>query len=951
MAPKRATRSTSLPSLKTSAPYKATLKLCIVDVSKRRISRDLIKGSGGVKRIGDDRLPFAAFERGVEWERPGVMAVMPPVELPPLKKVLKAVRDMRIDMDIKEESSMSFRSGPVAFGGTPFYKGGPKLPRRRDKKQLAEVVSKIGTLPTSTGYPPAQSAPKKILQIVEPDSPKSQAPASDSSSNSSSDGESSDSSDSLAEYEGSAAHLEEQRKMAIDSKEKKAADKAKRARMSVAELCFLKPQEEEEEEEVVGEDGDIPFNWSEDELRAVFIKFDTDSDGELQTDELEMILGYMGCSVPEGDTWIKEQCRFATINWEEFVDFIHKFREVDLQRLRKEFDDADTDDSGELDFDELHALLISMGYSATARTTSEALEALGCQNGVVSFRKFEKLREHLRMTEGLSKHEVLDLRELYDRASEASADKRKAKFDSIPVDLAKKEIRAAMGMEGEMPAEDAYRVFQYLAYSVDERTVGKMVEQVDDGNGFISFQELLKLKRLVRDREFQIISTACDKGGSKMLHMDKLDASLNDIGYFVSEDAKLHILNLMGELQTENHLSIDEMVEFLRHYRAIEGFTPDEVKSMKEVFDEQCRQMADKASLEMGDKPSPKAEKEKEAEEPGLDTLRCGRVMRWFGFPRSIQQVQAMVDIIDLDGSGILEFIEFIKLMHRLFRDETSRRRTIFNSLDKGRTGQVLAPKLHTAIVMLNGGGGSRELAEEAAKLAGFSLSAQAAAVSKRDFELFFKHYRTLAVKEIRQNACYSPAEVQHLRNSFNMYDADKSNTVERKELQKLISEYFPEATKSKEAQREVQLAIKRVDVNNDGQLDFLEFLALMRRCDDSRDEADIKLERKVVKECGYDMEEVEGFRTIFTGQANWLGELNLEDLTEILSKVVDLTAEEQMELGSLVREVHPEHRPVARFPQFLKIMKWITDENYGRVNQASARVLRKARKPGGGSK
>lgn len=262
-------------------------------------------------------------------------------------------------------------------------------------------------------------------------------------------------------------------------------------------------------------------------------------------------------------------------------------------------------------------------------------------------------------------------------------------------------------------------------------------------------------------------------------------------------------------------------------------------------------------------------------------------------------------------------------------------------SLDTKRNGNVPVSKLTTAIKMLVGADPNR--VEEAAKKANLSLTDSKATVSRSGFENFFKHYRALGVQEIRENACYSLVEVALLKETFTKYDADRSGTVERRELARIITEYFPEATKSKEAQKEVQLAIKDVDVNHDGMLEFHEFLGLMRRLDDTRDEQDIHNERIVVQELEFESEEVEGYRQIFLAHATLAGDLTLETLTDILSRVVDLSPDDQAELANLVIRVNPDSRQVVRFPHFLRLIKTITEENYGRVNQSTARILRKA--------
>merc|ERR1719443_769563 len=116
-----------------------------------------------------------------------------------------------------------------------------------------------------------------------------------------------------------------------------------------------------------------------------------------------------------------------------------------------------------------------------------------------------------------------------------------------------------------------------------------------------------------------------------------------------------------------------------------------------------------------------------------------------------------------------------------------------------------------------------------------------------------------------------------------------------------------------------------------------------MRKGDDMRDVSDVRLEAEVTKGCNLSVEEVEGFRQIFSSVVNWTGELDLEALKELLLRVVDLSDEAIEELGDIVRKVHPHGREVARFPQFLKLVKTLTETNLLGVNDAAARSVRRA--------
>merc|ERR1719359_77932 len=152
----------------------------------------------------------------------------------------------------------------------------------------------------------------------------------------------------------------------------------------------------------------------------VFYKFDSDRDNELEIDDLTPLLRYLGAKPKPEDVSriIKEQTHYATIEWEEFLEFIRRFREHDINILRGVFKEADKDGGGRLDHEEVESLLRKLGYAPTAQTVHEAMDAVDQdKTGDINFREFEALREYLRQTEGLSMADLQDIRSLYLRAA------------------------------------------------------------------------------------------------------------------------------------------------------------------------------------------------------------------------------------------------------------------------------------------------------------------------------------------------------------------------------------------------------------------------------------------------------------------------------------------------------------------------------------------------------
>ena len=84
-----------------------------------------------------------AFERGVEWERPGAKATLPPPKLPSLNRIVSSIKSMNFsDQSLSVMSSGSLRSNP-AFGGSGPYRGGPRLPVKHSKRRLQNLLKPL----------------------------------------------------------------------------------------------------------------------------------------------------------------------------------------------------------------------------------------------------------------------------------------------------------------------------------------------------------------------------------------------------------------------------------------------------------------------------------------------------------------------------------------------------------------------------------------------------------------------------------------------------------------------------------------------------------------------------------------------------------------------------------------------------------------------------------------
>eukprot|EP00435_Cladocopium_sp_Y103_P019816 s2518_g4.t2 len=339
--PRKPQKSNSLPQLKKT--YYAPLQLCSVNLSKHTYSCKDVR-LGVVERGEQRRLPFMHVDRADDRSE-----TVP--KLPSLSKIMNSIHRMKLTepkestkaqsmqslQSLQSPKSGSLRLNPL-FGGSPPYRGGPRLPVKR-KRYMPGTLAKV-KLPRSRPSSGkkgkraawAKESETEFVEYNEDDSheeeaqssPKSEDESGSSSSSSDSSSGSSWSDSSDDEHEPPPPSAMRGRSTAMTRRMSAFAmmlplldsNNQPVRRASVAE-AFLKAFDESKvEDNKPGNELDFP--WSDEECRSVFIKFDTDTDGEVATEDLEIMLRYMGCILRKGEVekLIQDMFSYATVSWE-----------------------------------------------------------------------------------------------------------------------------------------------------------------------------------------------------------------------------------------------------------------------------------------------------------------------------------------------------------------------------------------------------------------------------------------------------------------------------------------------------------------------------------------------------------------------------------------------------------------------------------------------------------
>ncbi|XP_066931203.1 uncharacterized protein [Clytia hemisphaerica] len=86
-----------------------------------------------------------------------------------------------------------------------------------------------------------------------------------------------------------------------------------------------------------------------------------------------------------------------------------------------------------------------------------------------------------------------------------------------------------------------------------------------------------------------------------------------------------------------------------------------------------------------------------------ITTKELGTVMRSLGQNPTENELEDMINEVDFDGSGTIEFPEFITMMARKLRDTDDDIQEAFRVFDQRGTGHISAKELHSVMTNLGG--------------------------------------------------------------------------------------------------------------------------------------------------------------------------------------------------------------------------------------------------------
>lgn len=377
------------------------------------------------------------------------------------------------------------------------------------------------------------------------------------------------------------------------------------------------------------------------DFRRAFSKFDRDKSGEVDGKELSGILLWLGYPVRD-EIILKVMNQVdadgsGDISWPEFLVCMRWLHEEEVTTVLKLLDEFDKDGSGTVDIDELMRLLLALGYNANSESVDDALKEsklLVEADAGLEFSQLWQLLQVFRRRGGFSASEDVELKSAF------------ARYDA--------------DSSGELSTREVGKGLRMLGYAMPVNQQDELIKKVDvDGSGVLDFEEFRSLMRIYREDELKKVRDTFEttSSGRGFLSEDNREISRalralgcvepdGSIPQYKTEDGKMELQEFLDLVGRARQTSRDRM-------RSNAGFTSAEVKEYRKKF-------------EFYDK------------DGGGDIEGSElRALLTDIFPPSndVKKQQRLVDMlqeVDQDGSGSLDFNDFLRLM-RHFKDDCDR--------------------------------------------------------------------------------------------------------------------------------------------------------------------------------------------------------------------------------------------------------------------------------------
>ncbi|CAK0889822.1 unnamed protein product, partial [Prorocentrum cordatum] len=607
---------------------------------------------------------------------------------------------------------------------------------------------------------------------------------------------------------------------------------------------------------------------------------------------------------------------FSSLGQEEFFRFMDLFERRYRERVREAFERADADRSGFVSMDELRGVMIDVfGQLPSTQLLHELMQETDSDgSGQLDLQEFEGLIRLLRESVGFTREERQALQELFQR------------FDPDGT--------------GSVGSEHVPRALAWQGSFLDAEEVAALAAEVDaDGSGGLDFHEWLMCHRKARDMErqrFREAFEALDADGSGTIPVDRVTDLLYLLGCMADHGTVLEIAEEVCSPR-EPRLGAEDVEELLRQYLVRDGLSQEVCAAVK-------------AAMERYD--------------PGgdgfLGSEAVGKLLRWFGHSLASEDVLRLVGGLDLDVPGQLRERDVRRLLRRVQESGLQRMHAAFEAQDGARSGRITGAQARDALLGM-------QLLQGTEACPGSELPEVIQAIpsakcedglTRTAFVYVASQHAARARESFRENAGYSANELVELRHAFQNYDADGNGLISNSELVALVRGMFPVV--NTRIKRRLGELMQEVAGQRSGEMDFPDFVRLMRQFHDLLVQEMAEKEKCAVADTQFSAEEVAGFRGLFLetsrdgpgpkAQVAGAEELPLQSLMRLVGNICSVSQSTEKTIlkyimdakarcearGAVVRRpgvaADGSFAVMVDFAEFLRVMRQLLEANFGNV-------------------
>lgn len=705
-------------------------------------------------------------------------------------------------------------------------------------------------------------------------------------------------------------------------------------------------------------------------MRIAFMKFKALEGQEIHKDDLAQaltFLGYMKVSDEVCHELADQITTYSLLDWEEYNDFMEKFRAFERDTFFAEFDALDVDGSGQLSMKELKVLISGLGVTPLRETLSEAMAIVDSDgSGNVDFEEFVHLMAVYRVTEGFTRDEVSKLKVLFDRvAVHVPGGPREVKADRLG--------DALTHMFGPQAAGLAQKLARRFDPAASLRRPGSASFEEDHSDMSLEpslpFPEFLLWCRRLREaeiEEYHMHFEDADGDSSGRIGPEEMRQVITNVGYMPLRSIVNEVLDKV-DVDGDRQLDFEEFVHLMAVFRKTDGFCAAEVDELTVIFNDFKHTDEDVDCMELMD------------------------MLRNMGYVTSLDAVRQFIKQVDIDNTNSLDLPEFIRLMRMHREVELNQALKAFNKV-KQDSGLMKKKYVSRTLDEMGYCPTEEMLAMAMQELTGVQENASDEKEEKPppaelDFDEFVE-VLDICRKQLsemrRKMAGYSDEEVNKYSKAFKIYDEDGSGDIEKHELTNLLNDLgIPMRSKAEQKAMLAKLDVARARAKTAGveeellgemgdpSVTFSVLLFLVRMLSTAADQAEVDRDRKITESTHFSLKEAQDFREIFVFWCNKSAALNnaqeAPDVSEkkgalggkdapdeqarnllmnpdgcrrvVKSLGLQMSPQDRKELDERLEKgpTSPEAPGKYGFFEFLLFMRWVLDNNFGNLHETCA--------------